>query len=209
MRSSETRPMMRSRSGSMISPDSTIERDVDAFDRAAVVLGHDDVLRHVDQAAGQVAGVGRLERRIGQALARAVRRDEVLEHGEAFAEVRRDGRLDDFARRLGHQSAHAGELANLLLRSASAGVGHDVDRVHGAFVVGALHVAEHLVGDLVGNRRPHLDDLVERSPLVMAPSMYCFWTSITFLSASSTVVYLLAGMTMSSRPTDRPDAWRS
>ena len=129
-------------------------------DRAAVVLGHDHVLRHVDQAAGQVAGVGGLERRIGQALARAVRRDEVLEHREAFAEVRGDGRLDDFARRLGHQSAHAAELANLLLRTAGAGVGHDVDRVHGAFFVGALHVAEHLVGNLVGNRRPHLDDLV-------------------------------------------------
>ena len=47
--------------------------------------------------------------------------------------------------------------------------------------------------------------LFERSPLVMAPSMYCFWTSITFLSASSTTVYLLSGITMSSRPTERPE----
>ena len=47
--------------------------------------------------------------------------------------------------------------------------------------------------------------LFERSPLVMAPSMYCFWTSITFLSASSTTLYLLSGMTMSSRPTERPE----
>ncbi len=47
--------------------------------------------------------------------------------------------------------------------------------------------------------------LFERSPLVMAPSMYCFWTSITFLSASSTTVYLLAGITMSSRPTESPE----
>ena len=120
---------MRSRSGSMISPDSTMEVDVDAVDRAAIVFADDHVLRHVDQAAGQVAGVGGLQRRIGQALARAVRGDEVLQHGEAFAEVRRDRRLDDFARRLGHQAAHAGELANLLFRSASAGVGHDVNRV--------------------------------------------------------------------------------
>ena len=123
-------------------------------------LGDDDVLRHVDQTAGEVAGVGGLERGIGQALTRAVGRDEVLEHGEAFTEVRRDGRLDDFARRLGHQSAHAGELTNLLLRTAGAGVGHDVDRVHGSFFVGVLHVAEHLVGDLLGDRRPDLDDLV-------------------------------------------------
>ena len=39
-----------------------------------------DVLRHVDQTAGQVAGVGGLERGVGEALAGAVRRDEVLEH---------------------------------------------------------------------------------------------------------------------------------
>ena len=120
----------------------------------------DDVLRHVDETAGEVAGVGGLERGIGEALTRAVRRDEVLQHGEAFAEVRRDGGFDDFARGLGHQTAHTGELANLLLRTAGAGVGHDVDRVHGAFLVRALHVVEHLVGDLLGNAGPHLDDLV-------------------------------------------------
>src|SRR6185312_11714473 len=51
-------------------------RHVDAVDRAAVQLVDDDVLRHVDQAAGQIAGVGRLERRVGEALAGAVRRDE-------------------------------------------------------------------------------------------------------------------------------------
>ena len=109
MRSSDTRPMMRSRNGFDDLARLDDRTDVDAFHRAAVVLGHDHVLRNVDQAAGQVAGVGRLERRIGQALARAVRRDEVFEHRQPFAEVRRDGRLNDFARRLGHQSAHAAE----------------------------------------------------------------------------------------------------
>ena len=123
--------MMRSRSGSMISPDSTIGRDVDAFDGSAIVLADDDVLRHVDETTGEVAGVSGLERGVGEALTRAVGRDEVLQHGEAFTEVRRDGRLDDFAGRLGHQAAHAGELTDLLLRTAGAGVGHDVDRVHG------------------------------------------------------------------------------
>src|SRR5206468_1687755 len=55
---------------------------------AAVVLGDDGVLRHVDEATGQVPGVGRLQRRVGEALAGAVRGDEVLQHGEAFTEVR-------------------------------------------------------------------------------------------------------------------------
>ncbi len=152
--------MMRSRNGSMVSPASMIGHDVDAFDGAAIELGDDDILRDVDETAGEVARVGGLERGIGETLTRAVRRDEVLQHGETFTEVRRDGRLDDFAGRLGHQAAHAGELTDLLLGTTGAGVGHDVDRVHGSFLVRALHVVEHLVGNALGDAGPHLRDLV-------------------------------------------------
>ena len=102
---------------------------VDAAVGAAVVLGDDAVLRHVDETAREVARVRRLERRVGQALARAVRRVEVLEHRQALLEVGDDRRLDDLARRLGHQAAHAGELPHLLLGAARAGVGHHVDGV--------------------------------------------------------------------------------
>ena len=35
----------------------------------------------------------------------------------------------DLLLRLGHQAAHAGELADLLLASARSGVGHHEDRV--------------------------------------------------------------------------------
>ena len=52
----------------------------DALGRAAVVRGDDDVLGHVGQLAGQVAGVGRLQGRVGQALAGAVRGAEILQH---------------------------------------------------------------------------------------------------------------------------------
>ena len=134
--------------------------DVDAVDGAAIVFADDHVLRHVDQTAGQVAGIGGLQRRVGQSLAGAVGRDEVLEHRQPFTEVGRDRGLDDFARRLGHQSAHAGELANLLFRSASAGVGHDVNRIDVAFLVALLHLAEHFVGNFFRDRRPDFDDLV-------------------------------------------------
>ena len=134
---------------------------LDAVERAAIRLVDDHVLRDVDETAREVARVGRLERGVGEALARAVRRDEVVLHLEAFAEVRRDRRLDDLARRLRHQSAHAGELADLLFRSARAGVGHDVDRVEGlAFLVERFHLAEHRVGDFFGRLRPDGDDLV-------------------------------------------------
>ena len=72
------------------------------------------VLGHVDQPPGQVAGVGGLERGVGQTLAGAVGRDEVLQHGQALAEVGGDRRLDDLAGGLGHQAAHAGQLPDLL-----------------------------------------------------------------------------------------------
>src|SRR5262249_10337872 len=120
----------------------------------------DDVLRDVDQAASQVAGIRGLQSGIGQSLTSAVRRDEVFQHRQSFAEVGGNRRLDDFARRLRHQAAHTRELADLLFRSSSAGVGHDVNRVHLAFFVAALHFGEHLVGYLFGNARPDFDDLV-------------------------------------------------
>src|SRR5690606_34931545 len=81
-------------------------RDADAVERSAVELGDDGVLRDVDETAREVTGVRGLERRVREALTSAVRRDEVLEHGEAFAEVRLDRVLDDLARRLGHEAAH-------------------------------------------------------------------------------------------------------
>ena len=121
----------------------------------------DHVLRHVAEAARQVAGIGRLQRRIGQTLTGAVRRDEVLQHVQAFAEVRGDRRFDDFARGLGHQTAHTGKLADLLFRTASAGIGHDVNRVEvAAGAVVLFHGLEHLVGNRFGDLRPDFDDLV-------------------------------------------------
>ena len=102
----------------------------DALGGAAVVRGDHDVLGHVGQLAGQVARVGRLQGRIGQTLAGTVGGTEVFQHRQSLAEVRLDGRLDDLARGLGHQTAHAGQLANLLDAAAGAGVGHQEDRVH-------------------------------------------------------------------------------
>src|SRR6185503_2924 len=113
----------------------------------------------------QVAGVGRLQGRVGETLARAVRRDEVLENGQSFLEVVDDRRLDDLAHaagdlllRLGHQPAHTGELADLLAVTARARVGHHEDGVE------AVTIARQTVErDLLHTRRgvrPGVDDLV-------------------------------------------------
>ena len=66
-----------------------------ALVRAAVLLRHHQVLRHVHQTACQVTGVGRLQSGIGQAFTRTVGGDEVLQHVQTFAEVGGNGRLDD------------------------------------------------------------------------------------------------------------------
>ena len=132
----------------------------DAHRGAAVVHRHDDVLSHVGQLARQIAGVGRLEGGVGQTLAGAVRRAEILQYGQPFAEIRLDRRLDDGAVRLGHQTAHTGQLANLLDAAAGAGVGHQEDRVQvrGAVAAVVLEVFHHLLGDFVARVRPQVDD---------------------------------------------------
>ena len=133
------------------------------------IFGDHQVLRHVDQAPGQVAGIRGLQRRIGQTLAGAVGGDEVLQNVQALAEVRRDRGLDDRAVGLGHQAAHAGELADLGRAAAGAGVGHHEDRIEGllplldALEVGRLLGAEllhHRLGDLIIRARPDVHDLV-------------------------------------------------
>src|SRR5205814_5759251 len=121
--------------------------NVNAFVSSAIEFVDDHVLRNVDQATGQVARVRSLQSGVGQTLAGAVRGNEVLQHGKAFAEVRSDWRFHNFAGRLGHQAAHAGELANLLLRTAGAGVRHNVDGVDDAFLVVVLQGFEHFVRD--------------------------------------------------------------
>ena len=105
------------------------ELHLDELLGAAVKLADDHLLSHVHQTPGQVTGVGGTQCGVGQTLASTVGRDEVLEYAQAFHEVGLDGPLDDLALRRGHETAHTGELADLLERSTRSGVGHHVDRV--------------------------------------------------------------------------------
>src|SRR5439155_1586463 len=117
--------------------------------------GEERAVTRLPDVAGrprQVARVGGAERRVGEALAGTVSRDEVLEHGQALHEVRLDRALDDLALRIRHQSAHAGELTELRERSAGARVGHHVDRVQ------LVQVLDHRLGDLLRRLRPDVHD---------------------------------------------------
>src|SRR5206468_1015412 len=98
--------------------------DFEPEDGSAIFLSDRHVLRDVDEAAGEITGVRGLECGVGQTLTRTVRRDEVLEHRQTFTEVRLDRAFDDLADttgelllRLRHQSAHTGELTDLIARS--------------------------------------------------------------------------------------------
>ena len=98
--------------------------DFEAKDGSAVFLGDRHILRDVDEAAGEVTGVRGFQSGVGKTLSCAVGRDEVLEHGQTFAEVRLDWAFNDLADttgelllRLRHQSTHAGELTDLVTRS--------------------------------------------------------------------------------------------
>ena len=132
----------------------------------AVFFNDHAILADIDQATGQITRVRGLQGGIGQALAGAMGRVEILEHAQAFLEVRDNRRLDDLARGLGHQATHARQLLHLGGGTTGAGMGHHVDRVDLRFAPGlrvhgmgrnSLH---HLVGDLVGALRPGINNLV-------------------------------------------------
>ena len=151
--------------------------------RAAILLGDHQILGHIDQTARQVARVGRLERGVSQAFSGAVGGDKVLQHVQAFAEVRGNGGLDDGAIRLGHQAAHAGHLANLGGRAACTRVGHHVDGVKGLLRHQIpVAVGHHLLGQL-GHH--HLGDFVAR----LAPDVHHF--VVTLASGNQTGHILL------------------
>ena len=156
-----------------------VQRVRHAVGGAAVDLADDDVLGHVHQTAGQVARVGGTQRGVGQTLTGAVRGDEVLQNGQALAEVRLDRAVDDLALRVGHEASHTGQLADLLDVASSAGERHHVDGVelvevlgHGLadfFVRGVPDVDDLLVA-LVGAHEAHLVVLVDGRDLLVGGS---------------------------------------
>src|SRR5207302_9755787 len=114
----------------------------------------------IDQFAGQIAGVSRLQRGIGETFSRTVGRNEVFEYSQTFAEIGSDGSLDNFAAGLCHQTTHTGELTHLLAITARTRINHEVNWVQFLAPIIVLKGAEHDVGDFVTSVRPDVDDLI-------------------------------------------------
>ncbi len=140
--------------------------DFNAAIGPAIVLQDDAILRNIDEAARQIAGIGGFQRRVRQPFAGAVRRVEIFENRQTFFEVRDDRRLDNVARGLRHKPAHPGQLLHLVFRAARARMGHHVNRI-GLARPARRHVCarfgsllHHRVGDFVGAGRPSVDDFV-------------------------------------------------
>ncbi len=143
--------------------------DIDPVDRTAVVLGNDAILSDIDEPPGEISRVGCFQCRIGKAFPGAVRGDEVLQHRQAFPEVRPNRGLDDLAGGLCHESSHPGKLPDLNGTSPGAGIGHHVDGVE-AFALSLRPVgsdalfhadpAEHFDGNLLRRLGPDVDNLV-------------------------------------------------
>ena len=183
--------------------------------RTAIHRDDDAILRDVNKTACQVTGVSRLQGGVGETLTGTVGRVEVLVHGQAFLEVRNDRRFDDFARRLGHQTAHTAQLTHLVRRTTGARVRHHVDRVHlllaasDRIELDRLDACHHFVGDLLGALAPSVDDLVVLLALGDQAVIVLLLVFRRQASVSATSFALVSGMTMSSLPKEMParQAW--
>ena len=94
------------------------------FAFAAIDFADNQFLGYVHHSAGQITGVRRTQRCIGHTFPGAVSGHEILQYVQAFAEVGLDRQLDGPPRGIRHQSAHAGQLLDLLVAAAGAGVRH-------------------------------------------------------------------------------------
>ena len=139
------------------------------FIGSTVIHVDNQVLGYVDQAPRQVTRVGGFKGGIRESLARAMGGDKVLQHVQSFAEVRGNRVLDNRSVRLGHQTSHTGQLANLRCRTARARVGHDENRVkrilHDLVALGINHgfladFIHHRARHLVVGMRPDINHLV-------------------------------------------------
>ena len=125
-------------------------RDI-ALALAAVGFPDDQILGYVYQTSRQITGVRRTKGRIGQTLSGAVSGNEVFQYVQSLTEIGLDRKLDGMSRRIRHQSAHSGQLLDLLIGASGSGVRHHED------VVVFIKTCQQVVGQLVVGGLPGID----------------------------------------------------
>ena len=120
-------------------------------------------MTHVNQTTGKITGVGCLQSGIGQTLTGTMGRDEVLQHRHSLLKVRKDGilngkRFGTSLLRLGHQTTHTTQLANLTRTTTGSTVKHHIHSVEA--LVGLLHRLHQHSRELVVDMCPGINNLV-------------------------------------------------
>ena len=160
-----------------LSTDTTIDRinqtDLDLFTTVnhtlgdtlggiAVVHRDNNILCNVSQLTRQVSTVRSFQSGISQTFSSTVSRTEVLQHRQAFPEVRLNGSFDNLAGWLGHQTTHTSKLPDLLDTTTSTGVRHQEHRVDvpTSFSNVIFHGVHHVFSDRLAGVRPLVQNVV-------------------------------------------------
>ena len=119
--------------------------------------------------------------------------DEVLQHGQTFAEVRLDGSQDRLALGVGDQTAHTGDLTDLAVVTAGSGQHHLRDGV----VIGQDSPIARSTSS-VARVQISMISSSRRSWSVIPPMATLASTLAALASAASMIAFFFGGVTTSS-----------
>ena len=109
---------------------------------------------NVNQSSCQISGVGCTQRRIGKTLSGSIGGNKVFQYGKSLTEVCLDRHFDGFTGRVGHQTTHTADLADLVFTASRSGVSHDKQIVQGSQRI------HQRVGHIVCRFIPDLDNFL-------------------------------------------------
>ena len=112
----------------------------------AIIFTDDDILRYVDQTAGQITGVCGTQRGICQTLTGTVGGCEVIQYGQAFTEVSLNWHFYGLTGCIGNQTTHTSQLTNLVVVTTGTRLCHHGQRVK--LTHAALHGCAYVVSSL-------------------------------------------------------------
>ncbi len=93
------------------------------------MLTDDNILRNVNQTAGQITRVSGTECRICQTFTCATGRNKVFQNIQTFTIICTNRNFDCRTGSIGNQSTHSGKLTKLCNRTTCAGMCHHLNRV--------------------------------------------------------------------------------